>query len=172
VRTSISPTEHRLPFARRWCNSGGNYFASELIVADADTRSMSLVTMALNATGDANNWTTGTFASINPVTINDANVIAVNTTGQDFQANCIDLPSGSFSVLAVKVAARAEVTAGSTPTSLKMGVKTGGTVNVDGGRSPTSGFLTYERLMTQNPVTSAAWLQSAMNALQLDLQSA
>jgi hypothetical protein len=73
--TAISGISN-LDCAAVWCNSGGNYFASELIVADADTRSMSLVTMALNATGDANNWTTGTFASINPVTINDANVIA------------------------------------------------------------------------------------------------
>jgi hypothetical protein len=152
--------------------NSGVFVASEIIVADADTRAMSLVTMAPNAAGDANNWTTGTYASINPTTINDANVIAVNTTGQDFQANCIDLPSGSFSVNAVKVAARAEVTAGSTPTSVKLGVKTGGTVNVDAGHTLTAAFTTYERLMTTNPVTSAAWLSSDMNALQMDLQSA
>jgi hypothetical protein len=152
--------------------NSGVLVSSEIIVADADTRAMSLVTMAPNAAGDANNWTTGTFASINPTTINDANVIAVNTTAQDFQANCIDLPTGSFGVAAVKLAARMEVTAGSTPTSLKLGVKTGGTVNVDAGHAGTAAFTTYERLMTQNPVTSAAWLASAMNALQMDLQSA
>jgi hypothetical protein len=150
----------------------GDYRASEFIVSDSDTRSMSLLTMAPNALGDANNWTTGTFANINPTTINDTSVIAVNTTAQDFQANLIDLPSGSFSVQAVKAVARAEVTAGSTPTSLKLGVKTGGTVNVDAGRALTAGFLPYERLMTTNPVTSAAWLASDMNALQMDLQSA
>jgi hypothetical protein len=155
-----------------WCNASGQWFVSEIIVGDADTRSMSLLTMAPNANGDANNWTTGTFASINPVTINDANVIAVNTTAQDFQANLLDLPAGSFGIQAVKVAARAEVTAGATPTSVKLGVKTGGTVNVDAGHALTAGFITYERLMTQNPVTSAAWLSSAMNALQMDLQSA
>jgi hypothetical protein len=148
------------------------YNVSELIVADADTRSMSLLTMAPNAAGTTNNWTTGTFASINPTTINDANVIAVNTTGQDFQANCIDLPTGTFAVQAVKAVARAGVGAGSTPTSLKLGINTGGTVNVDAGHSQSAGFLTCERLMTQNPVTSAAWLASAMNALQMDLQSA
>jgi hypothetical protein len=152
--------------------SGTNFVMSEFIVADTDTRSMSLLTMAPNAAGDANNWTTGTFASINPTSINDTNVIAVNTTGQDFQANCTDLPTGSFGVLAVKVAARAAVTVGSTPTAVKLGVKTGGTVNVDAGHAATAGFTTYERLMTQNPVTSAAWLSSAMNALQMDLQSA
>ncbi len=149
------------------------YPLSEFIVGDADTRSMSLLTMAPNAAGDVNNWTTGTYANINPTTINDASVIAVNTTGQDFQANLIDLPAGSFgNVQAVKAAVRAEVTAGSTPTSLKIGVKTSSTVNVDSGRSLTTGFLTYERLMLTNPVTTNPWLASEMNPLQMDLQSA
>jgi hypothetical protein len=152
--------------------SGGNYWISECIVGTVDTRSMSLLTMAPNAAGDVNNWTTGTYANINPVTINDASVIAVNTTAQDFQANLIDLPAGTFSVNAVKAIARAEITAGSVPTSLKIGVKTGGTVNVDAGRALNAGFLPYERLMGINPVTAAGWLASDMNALQMDLQSA
>jgi hypothetical protein len=152
--------------------TGGAYPTSEFIVADADTRSMSLLTMAPNAAGDVNNWTTGTFANINPTTINDTSVIAVNTTAQDFEANLIDMPTGSFAIQAVKVAARAEVTAGSTPTSVKLGVKTGGTINVDAGHSLTAAFTTYERLMTTNPVTAAAWLASDMNALQMDLRSA
>jgi hypothetical protein len=152
---------------------GGNFVVSEFIVGTADTRSMSLLTMAPNAAGDTNNWTTGTYANINPVTINDASVIAVNTTGQDFQANLIDLPSGNFgNVQAVKAIARAEVTAGAVPTALKIGVKTNSTVNVDSGRALTTGFLPYERLMLTNPVTSAAWLASEMNPLQIDLQSA
>jgi len=152
--------------------SGNQYYLSEFIVGTADTRSMSLLTMAPNAAGDVNNWTTGTYANINPVTINDASVVAVNTTAQDFEANLIDLPAGTFSVNAVKAIARAEVTAGSVPTSLKIGVKTGGTVNVDAGRALSAGFLPYERLMTINPVTAAGWLASDMNALQMDLQSA
>jgi hypothetical protein len=130
------------------CSSSSGY-SSEIIVADADTRSMSLLTQAPNAAGDANNWTNA-YTNINPVSINDANVIFVNTTAQDFQANLIDLPSGTFTVQAVKAAVRAEVTAGSTPTSLKIGVKTGGTVNVDAGRTPTAAFTTYERLMNQS----------------------
>ena len=150
-----------------------SYYMSEFIVGTADTRSMSLLTMAPNAAGDVNNWTTGTYANINPTVINDASVIAVNTTAQDFQANLIDLPAGNFGIVqAVKAIARAEVTAGAVPTSLKIGVKTNSTVNVDAGRSLTAGFLPYERLMLINPVTSAAWQISEMNPLQIDLQSA
>ncbi|HLZ10233.1 MAG TPA: hypothetical protein VKT80_16710, partial [Chloroflexota bacterium] len=101
-------------------NGGGNFVVSEFIVSDSDTRTMSLLTMAPNAAGDTNNWTNA-FSNINPNLINDSNVIFVNTTGQDFQANLTDMPSGSFAILAVKAAARAEVTAGSTPTKIKMG---------------------------------------------------
>lgn len=149
-----------------------NGVVSEVIIADSDTRTLALVTNAPNAAGDANNWTTGTYASINPTTINDANVIAVNTTTQDFQANLIDLPSGSFSVAAVKIAARAELTAGAVPTGLKLGVKSSGTVNVGSANTLTTAWVTYERLMLTNPVTAAAWTVSDINALQLDLQSA
>jgi len=155
--------------------NGGPYaYLSEVIVTDTvDTRAMSLLTMAPNAAGDVNNWTTGTYANINPTAINDASVIAVNTTGQDFQANLIDLPAGSFGIVqAVKAAVRSEITAGAVPTSLKIGVKTNSTVNVDAGHAQTTAFLTYERLMPINPVTSAAWLASEMNPLQIDLQSA
>lgn len=154
-------------------NNSVSYLMSEFIVSDADTRNFSLLTMAPNAAGDVNNWTTGTYANINPTSINDASVIAVNTTGQDFQANLIDLPAGSFgNVQAIKASVRSEITAAAVPTSLKIGVKTGGTVNVDAGHAQTTGFLTYERLMVTNPVTSAAWLASEMNPLQMDLQSA
>jgi hypothetical protein len=146
--------------------------SGEIIVADADTRTLSLVTMAPNAAGDNNNWDSGTFASINPTTINDANNIAVATTAKDFQANLIDLPSGSFTVAAVKIAARAQVQAGATPTSLKLGVRESGTNYLDGGHTLTTSWATYESLLTTNPATSAAWLQSAMNPLQLELQSA
>jgi hypothetical protein len=153
-------------------NSGTAYGqVSEIIVGTADTRAMSLATLAPNAAGDTNNWTNA-YTNINPVTINDANVVYVNTTAQDFQANLTDLPSGSFSVQAVKIAVRAEVTAGATPTGLKLGVKSGGTVNVGSAQTGTVAFTTYESLLTQNPVTSAAWTPTDINALQLDLQSA
>lgn len=151
-------------------DGGGAIYVSEIIVADGDTRSMGLLTMGPNAAGDTNNWTNA-YTNINPTQYNDSNVVYVNTTAQDFQANLINLPTGAFSVLAVKAAVRAEVTAGSTPTLLKIGVKSGGTVSVDSGQSPTSSFTTYERLMATNPVTSVAFQSSDMNALQMDLQS-
>lgn len=149
-----------------------NMHFSEFIVTDtADTRAMSLVTLAPNAAGDSAGSWTNTYTSINPTSINDANAIYNNATGSDFQANLIDLPSGSFSVVGCKAIARAEVTAGATPTGFKLGVKSGGTVNVDAGHTPGAAFAPFERLMTTNPVTSANWTTSDLNALQLDVQS-
>lgn len=148
-----------------------NLNASEIIVADSDTRTLSLCTLAPNANGDSAGSWTNTYTSINPTTINDANAIYNNATGSDFQCNVTDLPSGSFSILAVKEIARIEVTAGATPTGAKIGIKSGGTVNVDSGHTPGASWTQYERLMSTNPVTSAAFTQTEINALQLDIQS-
>jgi hypothetical protein len=148
-----------------------NMLFSEIIVADEDTRAMSLATLGPNAAGDSTGSWTNTYTSINPTTINDANAIYNNATGSDFQANLLDLPAGSFTIKACKAVARAEVTAGATPTGFKLGIKSGGTVNVDAGHSPGAAFVNYERLMTTNPVTSAAFTQTEVNALQLDVQS-
>jgi len=152
-------------------NQGFDNRVSEIIVADNNTTAMMLATLAPNANGDSAGSWTNTYTSINPTSINDANAIYNNATGSDFQCNTTDLPSGSFLVLAVKEIARAEVTAGATPTGFKLGIKSGGTVNVDGGHTPGASWTEYERLMSTNPVTSAAWVNSDVNALQLDFQS-
>ena len=153
---------------------GSNYgYISEIVVTDTlDTRSMSLLTGAPNAVGDTNNWTAGTYANINPTSINDTSVISVNTTVADFQANVTDLPAGTFSVNAVKVSARAEVTAGAVPTGIKLGVRISAVNYLDTAHTLTAAFAPYERLMTTNPATSAAWAQSDINPLQLALESA
>jgi hypothetical protein len=146
-------------------------FISEVIVADEDTRTFSLVSMAGTGAGDTDDWT-GAYTDCNPITINDANAVYTATAAKDEQFNITDLPSGTFSVKACLVAARAEKTSGSPIGTLKLGWKTGGTVNVDAGRSLTTAWATYERLALLNPVTATNWLQSEMNALQEDLQSA
>jgi hypothetical protein len=153
-------------------NGGFQNTVSEIIVADGDTRALSLCTLAPNAAGDSSGSWTNTYTSINPININDGNAIYDNNTGSDFQCNLTDLPGGSFSVLAVKAVARAEVTVGATPTGFKLGIKSGGVINVDGGHSPGATFVDYERLMNAtNPATAGVWSQSDINPLQLDFQS-
>lgn len=53
--------------------------------------------------------------------------------------------------LNVPIAARGEKTSGSPIGTLKLGWKTGGTVNVDAGHSLTTAWACYERLALLNP---------------------
>jgi len=143
---------------------------SEIIVADEDTRSLSLLTMAPTGAGTTDAWT-GTVTNMNGTTFSDANPNFTNTASLDQQANITDPPTGSFAVKAVKISARAAASVGSTPTKLQLGYNSGGSVAVGAAKTLTNAYTTYEQLDATNPVTSAAWAQSDLAALQVDLKS-
>lgn len=149
-----------------------SFGASEFIVADGDTRSLSLATCAPNGNGTTQNWSNPAYTNFNPTAINDANSTFTNATGQDEQATLTDLPSGTFAVLGIKVAARAMATSGSTPTGVELGVNSSGTIGVGPSHTLTTAFTTYEDYFTNDPATGAPYLVSAINALQIDLRSA
>lgn len=153
---------------------GGVTEVSEIIVTDTlDTRNLTLQTFQPAGAGTTNNWDAGDFSKINPATINDANFASVNSTAKDLQATLPSVASGTWNVLATKVIARAEVTAGAVPTGIKLGYRISGSVYVDSAHTLTSAFASYERAIDNtNPATSAAWTQSDLGSLQLDLQSA
>jgi len=144
---------------------------SEIIVADSDTRNMSLVTNYLNAVGDSNAWT-GAYTDIDEAAINDADLIYDNTDGHQALFGLHELPSGNFSVLAVKEAIRACKSSDSTPTSINLGVKSGGTVNVSDNHSLSTSWDTKERYMLTNPVTGNPFTASEVDSLQLALEAA
>jgi hypothetical protein len=149
----------------------GNWtFYSEFIVADVDTRLMSVVTLAPSAAGTTNQWT-GAYTDISESTLNDATLVTSATSGQNFQCNFNDLPSGSFAIKAVKATARAVQTGGGIA-SLALGLYTNATVSVPSASALTTTWDTYETLYQTNPVTSSAFTPTEVNALQLNLQSA
>ncbi len=143
---------------------------SEVIVADEDTRLFSLVTMAPNAAGNTDQWT-GAYTDCNPVTINDANAVYTNTVSQVEEFNLIDLPTGTFTIKAVKISARASISAGATATKLELGYYTNSTLTEGTAQSLTTAWACYERLDNTNPVTSNAWQQSEMDPLQVAMES-
>jgi hypothetical protein len=152
--------------------NSANGYPTEIIVTDTlDTRALSVVTHAPNAAGGSVGSWSGTYASINPTTINDATFINDNTAGSDFQANLIDLPTGTFQCYGAKAIARGAVPAGSTTTGFKLGIYDGTTVNVDAGHTCSTAFQPFERLMLTDPITSAAFTMANLNAMQLDIQS-
>lgn len=149
-----------------------NCHVSEIIVADADTRSLSLVSMAPNGNGTTQAWANPAYTNFNPISINDANTTYSNTIGQDEQAALIDPPAGTFQVLAVKIAARAMASTGAVSTNLSLGVNSGGTVAVNAAHTLSAAFTTYEDYFTNDPTTSAHFTQASLTALQLNLRSA
>lgn len=155
-----------------YANYGSNYYEnySEIFVSDSDTRLLSLATLAPNAAGDLNQWT-GAYTNINPATINDTSVVSDTTSGDTFECKLNSLPSGNFSILGVKVGART-AKYGAGLTSIAVGVKTNATVSVPGATALGTAFTETETYYPINPVTSANWTSTEINALQINLKSA
>jgi hypothetical protein len=153
-------------------NTGNMTYISETILADEDTRMMSLVTLYPNAAGASNNFSVGTYAEVDENTVaNDADVMSSATSGQHAELALSNLPAGNFTIKAVKVSARAARGA-SGPQQLKLGIRdnTAG-ISVDAGRTLDVVWGEYHRLMTTNPATAAAWAQSEIDPLQLAIES-
>lgn len=155
-------------------SSGGNgSVLSEIIVADEDTRAFpGLATLALTGAGTTDQWT-GIFSDVNGTSFSDATPNFTNTNAQDQQYNWTDLPAGTFAIKAVKIAARMAKSASPAVTQVKLGYKSGGSTGFGTGatKALTTAYATYEQIDSTNPVTAAAWVQSDMNALQVDAQS-
>lgn len=155
-------------------NSLDAWNISEIIIADEDTRQFpGLATLALTGDGTTTDWI-GVYSTINQTSFSDASPNYTNTTALDQQFNWTDLPSGSWVIRAVKITARM-VKGGASPavTQVKLGYNSGGTVAFGSGstKALTGAYAGYDQLDLQNPVTTADWQQSEMNALQVDLQS-
>lgn len=141
------------------------YYLSGVIVADEDTRTMSVVPLVPNAAGDALTMT-GAYTTVDDVSIDDADLVYGNTVGHQALYGLSGAPAGTFVVKALRIAARAAKSSGSTPTSLNLGYKSGGSVNVSDNHALTTGWATYERMITS--ITDPA----AVDALQVALELA
>jgi hypothetical protein len=143
---------------------------SEFIVSTTDTRKMSLVTHYPNAAGDVLEFT-GAYTTVDEITIDDSDLAYDNVDGHRAMYNLSNTPAGTFSVLAVKEAVRASRSSDSSPTSINLGIKSGGTVDVNANRSLGIGWGTVERLMTVNPVTGNLFTTAELDALQIVVES-
>lgn len=157
-----------------WFNCVGmsgdyGYDLSEFILADEDTRLMRLKTIAPDSAGDTStNWT-GTYEDIDETTISDSDKIYSATDNADFQCGVTGMPTGSWAVKAVKVAARC--VDGSGTNGIAVGVKTNDTVSVSGAMSCSGYWQTKELLLNTNPVTGNPWTPAEIEALQINLRA-
>lgn len=149
--------------------AGSNYF-SEIIVANEDTRALRLVTLIPNAAGD-DLWVGGAYTDVDEIATSDADLAYTNTNDDDFSMNLSTIPTGTFRVRAVMESARVVMTGDSTPQGIALGVKSGGSYDYGTKQNLSTGWNTYQRLMTTNPVTTNEWTQAEIDALQINLRS-
>jgi hypothetical protein len=153
---------------------GGSLYhrISEGIVADEDTRAMSLFSAPPSAAGDANTLDSGTYAEIDETSVNDADLLSSATAGQAAQFGLTNMPAGSFTIKDVSLVYRG-IRGSSGIQNWKCGVKTNGTVDVGQTDFMDTGWNSYLRAFGSiNPITGVAWTQAEIDALQLAFESA
>lgn len=151
--------------ADTWC------YMSEFIVADVDTRGMSLVTLAPNASGDSKVDWTGDYDAIDELQVSDSDLMYSNVNDAVAQVNLLPTPAGNFAVKAAVISARCSRGLSSTPTKIALGVKTGGSIDAGSDQSLDAAWATKNRIMETNPVTTNAWTTAELDALQLNLKA-
>lgn len=145
-------------------NIGNAVWWSEIIVADTDTRSWSLQTLAPAANGNTHSFDTGTpaAANINEITLNDTTLDGSTTAGQIDEYTIPAIAAGTWSIVAVGVSARAQKGA-SGPSKMDLVLRSGSTDYSSTDQSLTTTFANYQNWWLTDPNTSAAWTGLPVN---------
>lgn len=149
-------------------SGSGDECFSEIIVADEDTTTFSLVTLAPSSTDGSNQWDGG-YGDIDETSLSDSDLVYTDTADEDGLFGLTDTPSGSFSVKGIVISARACKSADASIGTLELGVKSGGTSDVDAGRALTTTWETYNRIAAT--INGSALTTAAADSMLLDLQS-
>jgi len=146
----------------------GYLHASEIIVSDADTRAMALVSVIPSAAGTVSDWT-GAYTAIDETVISDNDFVSTVTADQIFECNVTDMPSGSYTIKAVKSVVRAADL--SMALGLQLGIRVGTTIALSSTKTLDIVPSTQEIIYQVNPETSAAFSKSDIDSLQLAYKS-
>jgi hypothetical protein len=126
-----------------------------------------------NASGDSTQWTPSTgnnYDCVNEVVASDTDYISTNTTDNTDLYNLTSLTGSIKSVTAIDVSARMSYYGTPTPTKQKIAIKSTGEYYGDD-ISPALSYVNYNYIWDQNPATSAAWLESEINSLQVGVKA-
>ena len=141
---------------------------SEVIACTSNTKSFSLATLIPNSAGDANAWT-GAYTEIDNL-YPGHNYLYTNGVGQAAQFGLSDLPAGDFYIWGVKICAYACAPNGSTADKIKIGVKSGGTIDLDSGHSLGENFAWIQRWA--ETINGETLTPTLANAMQIAFESA
>jgi hypothetical protein len=150
------------------CGYNAINYASEVIVADQDTRLMSLVTLYPSAAGDTSSWT-GAYTDINETLYSDSDLIYSSTADQESQFNLSTRPAGSLKSLGLKIATRA--TKGTDSLNIKLGIRSGTTTYLGSTKTVDTRWTTHEDLYQVNPITGVAFTNADIDSLQVAVKS-
>lgn len=138
-------------------NGGATVRWSEIACASVDTRHMSVITLPPAADGNAFDFT-NTYASVDEVTINDADLCASASANDLMQTTVTSSGiTGTPAIRAVAVSARA-MKGASGPTQIQMNVRTGGADFFSGTLALDTSFGRVANIWETNPDTTAAWV--------------
>lgn len=145
---------------------------SECIVADEDTRPLSVKTLVPNAAGDTTAWTSGAYTDIDDVAASDLDNAVSETALQILTVNCTGMPTGfgGNTVRALKAVAYCARGA-SGPSKLALGLRQSSTNAFVTGQSLDTGYTAISTTWTTNPITLAAFTTAEIEAIQLAYRS-
>jgi len=144
---------------------------SEIIIADEDTRLMSLKTLVPNAAGDVNQWN-NSYDYVDDINVDVLEIIHTDTVDQDFQCAVTGMPpEGEFICKALKINCYAADGGVSGGISLQVGIKTNGVIHLGSVENLDGYYFNYSVLYQVNPETSNRFTPAEIDALQLTIRS-
>lgn len=148
-----------------------NVYFSEVIIAERDTRSLSLAVIFPTSTPASGNQWVGTFEDINEQIANRYDVVYSTAADQTASYGSSNPPSGTFNVRALKVSALA-VRGESGPQQLQLGVVPNGGLSAYGTSQPLdTGWTQVGTVFETNPNTGLGWKSDDIRGCSLSLKS-
>lgn len=145
------------------------YYYSEVIAAERDTRTLSLYSLRPSSTGSGNQWT-GSASDIDDDIANGTDVISTTAADRDAFFELTDLPTGNYSVQAVKVSSQGA--RGATgPTGLQIGLRANGTTSLGTINAMDTTWTKQGEYFEVNPGTGLVWTPADINAMQVAARS-
>ena len=143
--------------------SAGSYGYSECILADGDTRDLSVVTCYASGAGSTDQWT-GAYTNVNTITVNDG-VFDTTTTSGDVQLYTMTgITTGNFDILTLVTNIRATQGAGLL-THIALAQEISGTQYATSAKNFPTSFGPVQFIQELNPATGQLWTQSDVNAV-------
>lgn len=140
---------------------------SQVIIASESTIGFRLGTCYPSAAGATSSWT-GAYSDIDETVYSDADFINSGTANQisTFAQTAVPTLTG-YTVRAVAVTARAKRNSASGPQNIRMALRSGGTDYFSGSDIALGlGYTPVQTIWETNPATAAAWVNTAISALQ------